>query len=136
MYGKILVPVDLGHMDSAARILTKARALADAGAHMTVLNVQEEIPSYVMSYIPEGTTEKNLQAAETSLQELMAKAGVSADLLIRSGKASTRILDVAEEIGADLIILGSHRPGLQDYLIGSNAARVVRHATCAVLVDR
>jgi len=36
----------------------------------------------------------------------------------------------------DLIIVGSHKPGLQDYLLGSTAARVVRHAMCSVLVGR
>jgi nucleotide-binding universal stress UspA family protein len=46
------------------------------------------------------------------------------------------ILETAKEIGADLIVIASHRPGLQDYFLGSTAARVVRHAECAVLVDR
>jgi nucleotide-binding universal stress UspA family protein len=43
---------------------------------------------------------------------------------------------VAEEKGADLIIIASHRPGLKDYFLGSTAAKVVRHAKCSVLVIR
>ena len=46
------------------------------------------------------------------------------------------ILGVAEEVEADLIIVGSHRPVMKDYLLGTNAARVVRHARCSVLVAR
>jgi nucleotide-binding universal stress UspA family protein len=37
---------------------------------------------------------------------------------------------------ADLIVVGSHRPAMKDYLLGTNAARVVRHAHCSVLVVR
>jgi len=45
-------------------------------------------------------------------------------------------LAVAEEAVADLIVVGSHRPAMKDYLLGTNAARVVRHARCSVLVAR
>jgi nucleotide-binding universal stress UspA family protein len=46
------------------------------------------------------------------------------------------ILGVAEEAEADLVVVGSHRPAMKDYLLGTNAARVVRHARCSVLVAR
>jgi universal stress protein F len=44
------------------------------------------------------------------------------------------MLRVVEE--ADLIALGSHRLDMNDYLLGANAARVVCHVRCSVLVDR
>ena len=46
------------------------------------------------------------------------------------------ILAVAEEAEADLVVVGSHRPAMKDYLLGTNAARVVRHARRSVLVAR
>ena len=46
------------------------------------------------------------------------------------------ILGQAKEAGADLIIVGSHRPAMKDYLLGTNAGRVVRHASCSVLIAR
>ena len=46
------------------------------------------------------------------------------------------ILGAAEEAEADLVVVGSHRPAKKDYLLGPNAARVVRHARCSVLVAR
>jgi nucleotide-binding universal stress UspA family protein len=55
---------------------------------------------------------------------------------VRAGHPGNQILDLAEETNADLIIVASHRPGLQDYFIGSTAGRVVRHANCSVLVTR
>ena len=46
------------------------------------------------------------------------------------------ILDTAKRIGANLIVVQSHRPELTDYLLGPNAAHVVRHADCSVMVVR
>ena len=46
------------------------------------------------------------------------------------------ILEVAEEAKADLVVVGSHRPAVKDYLLGTNAARIVRHARCSVLAAR
>ncbi|MEP4424264.1 MAG: universal stress protein, partial [Nitratireductor sp.] len=51
-------------------------------------------------------------------------------------QAASGILAVAKEKQADVIVIASHKPGLQDYLIGSTAARVVRHAACSVHVMR
>ena len=51
-------------------------------------------------------------------------------------KRLKKILETAEDEGADLIIIASHQPGIQDYFLGSTAARVVRHAQCSVLVTR
>ena len=59
-----------------------------------------------------------------------------ATLELRDGAASAVILEEAERLDADAIVLGSHRPSFGDYLIGSTAARVVRHAQCTVVVER
>lgn len=58
------------------------------------------------------------------------------NIVVMSGKPGVAIAELAEQIGADLIIIGSHRPGVQDYFLGSTASRVVRRAPCAVLVTR
>jgi len=46
------------------------------------------------------------------------------------------VLEEAEACKADLIVMGSHRPAMATYLLGSNAARIVRHAPCSVMVLR
>lgn len=48
----------------------------------------------------------------------------------------TEILRVAADLGRNLMVLRSHPPELKDYRLGPNAARVVRHAHCSVLVVR
>jgi len=54
----------------------------------------------------------------------------------RTGHSYKTILDVADEKQVDLIVIASHQPGLQDYFLGSTAAKVVRHAKCSVLIIR
>ena len=56
--------------------------------------------------------------------------------IVAVGTIYKTTIETAEVIGADLIIMGSHRPELEDYLLGPNAARVVRHSTKSVLVVR
>ena len=57
-------------------------------------------------------------------------------LVTHAASIYAEILGVAEEAEADLVVVGSHRPAMKDYLLGTNAARVVRHARCSVLVAR
>jgi nucleotide-binding universal stress UspA family protein len=67
---------------------------------------------------------------------MVREANVQASVEVGSGQTHRAILAAAEERNVDLIVVASHRPGLQDFLLGSTAARVVRHATCSVLVKR
>jgi nucleotide-binding universal stress UspA family protein len=55
---------------------------------------------------------------------------------VGTGTVHGGILEAAERVAADLIVLSSHRPSVADYLLGANASRVVRHAKCSVLVVR
>ena len=57
-------------------------------------------------------------------------------LVTHAASIYAEILGVAEEAEADLVVVGSHRPAMKDYLLGTNAARVVRHAHSSVLVAR
>lgn len=133
-YRNILVPVDLSHPEVGRTILEIAREIGGPEAKITALYVFAEIPGFVAAEMPENLIKENFERAK---QELMALAReFDAEPLVHSGHAPTEILETAEELGADLIIIGSHRPGFEDYLIGSTAARVVRHAKCSVLVHR
>ncbi len=58
------------------------------------------------------------------------------DLTVVKGHIYDNILKTADRIGADVIVLGAHRPDLEDYLLGPNSARVVRHAKQSVFVVR
>ncbi len=81
---------------------------------------------------PESKIRKELSAR----LEAMAEGGPDITFAVVSGYPGTAIPDFAEKCGADLIVVPSHRPGLQDYFLGSTASRVVQSAQCSVLVLR
>ncbi len=95
-----------------------------------------DIPAYAQSYLPEGQLQQNLEETRETLKALADSIGVKADIVVRYGSPSPVILDEADERDSDLIIIASHHPGIKDYLIGSTASRVVRHADCSVLINR
>ncbi len=139
MYKKILAPIDFAHVEKSKAIFDQARALADAnGSELTLLNVLLEIPPYVAMDIPQGTQEKTMVHAEAMLAKLAEEHGLasSTKIEVREGNPSNEILRFARENDTDLIIVASHQPELADYLLGSVAGKVVRHAHCTVLVLR
>lgn len=133
MYKNILVPIALDHDNASTNSQKVAQRLMVKGGSVTLLHVVESIPAYVAQYLPEGQMKKNRQEASDALGVI---AGKDENVVIVSGHAGTTITEYAEKHGVDLIVIASHRPGLQDYFLGSTAARVVRHAHCAVHVLR
>lgn len=138
MYKTIIVPIDLAHTELAAPMIDAAKGLADADAKIIVVNVVEDIPVHVAAMLPESEDihDKVEVNAKTALEELVKKAGVNAEVEVRTGHPPSAIISLAEDKDADLIIVASHRPDWHDYLLGSTAARVVRHAQRSVLVMR
>jgi len=134
MYKTILVPIDLSHAEVGQKTLQIARQIGGSEARIFLLHVLPELPSLIASQIPKEMLDRTMRKAEAELKDLGADAG--AQTKVSHGHTSTVILEHAEAVGADLIIIASHRPGLQDYFLGSTAERVVRHAQCAVLIHR
>ena len=135
MYNTILMPVDFSHDEQTVESLKKAKNLVGDGG-IILLHVMEEISAYILNQIPQDIDLMKTNHARSSLEELAKQAGVEARIEVRKGTSYHGILEYADDNEIDLIIINSHRPGLQDYLLGSTAAKVVRHAKCAVLVER
>lgn len=134
MYSRILVPMALDHGYGSGAVEIARRLLAEGGS-ITALHVYEAPSGSVGSYLDESAVKEAFARAEATLQARVADmAGVTP--MLAKGHSGRTILDVAARIRADLIIVGSHRPGLRDYFLGSTSARVVRHAPCAVHVLR
>jgi len=141
MYKKILVPIDLEQASSWERALPSAVAMCQAfGAELALMTVVPEFGMAVVgSFFPEGYETTMREGAAQALAK-MAKdelpPGLAAQLEVGHGTIYHEIGRVAEVIGADLIVMASHRPELKDYLLGPNAARVVRHSPLSVMVVR
>ena len=135
MYDHILVPIAADHNPATGAALDVARKLLSAGGRITALTVVEAMPGYILSQLPEGQIERT--KAEVAA-ELAADLGGATDVnpVVTEGHSARSILDYAEEHEVNLIVIASHRPDITDYFLGSTAARVVRHAKCAVHVLR
>jgi nucleotide-binding universal stress UspA family protein len=136
MYKRIVVPIDLSQADQGKTMVELAKKVSDPSAEIFLVNVIEELPSYIVSELPGGIRERSVENAKATLEDIAEDAGINTPVFVRTGRVSTEIIGVADEHDADLIIIASHSPGLQDYLLGSTAARVVRHSKHSVLVMR
>lgn len=137
---RILVPIDLEHGERVDEMLRIAADFATADdAEVELLTVIQAGPVIVSQFLPESYEAMVSTKAEQELAALVAGMGAAADKVtttVRFGGAYQEILAYADKIGADLIVIGSHKPNVADYLLGSTAARVVRHAKCSVYVVR
>lgn len=95
----------------------------------------EHLPAYATEYLPDHYQDG--ARAEIKRQLALLADGVEdATLCVVEGHSGRTILDWVNEHPVDLIVVASHRPGMQDLFLGSTAARIVRHTPCAVHVLR
>ncbi|MEE8144713.1 MAG: universal stress protein [Kiloniellales bacterium] len=141
MFNDILLPIDLGDLETSAKAVsvTVEQCKSD-GARLHVLAV---VPGFGMSiisqYFPADFEEKSLADASGQVQAFIdanIPSDIASQAVVASGTVYEEILRVAKKIPCDLIVMGSHRAELKDYLLGPNSSRVVRHAACSVMVVR
>lgn len=139
-YKKILLAVEL---ESSCDTLPAQKAkniAAESGAELVVVHAVEHMSSYGAAYgIAAGADieEMLLDSAKEAMNKFGSKIGVPENnRIIRVGTAKVVILEEAERIKADLIIIGSHgRHGIR-LLLGSTANAVLHGAKCDVLAIR
>lgn len=135
MYANILVPIMLDTDTNIERSFAAAKALANPDAKLTVIHVNEPVPTYAVGEFPTDILVQARSEMRAALDEAAAKLpGATSALLI--GRAGHEILKYAEDHSVDCIIIASHQPDFSDYFLGSTASRVVRHAKCCVHVLR
>jgi len=132
---EILVPVDFSPCSRKA--LQCAIPLAKQfGATVTVVHVAQECVQNPEMILADSQI---LEAGKTALDDLVREIGgsVNVQAVVRLGLPASEIVEVAQELQSDLIVLSTHgRSGLAHVLLGSTAEKVVRHAPCPVLVVR
>ncbi|WP_347975513.1 universal stress protein [Bosea vestrisii] len=140
MYKSILVPVDLAEAELAAPAIAAAESFATASdGTIRLVFVRSLVPITYMEFVPADFDAGQQSESEAKLAEIAAKVNlpaerVSAKVLV--GSVHGEVLAEADASGADLIVIGSHEPGILAYVIGSNASTIVRRAKCSVLVVR
>lgn len=134
----ILIPIDLSHDGKGKDAIAMAKKMFQDGDEITLLTVLPIIPAYVSAEFPEDFQAQSRDKAKWDLSAIQKENGLpeTTHILVNHGNPYHTILEVAEDKNVDLIVMASHRPGWEDYLLGSVAAKVVRHAKCSVLVQR
>ncbi|HEV2605678.1 MAG TPA: universal stress protein [Microvirga sp.] len=140
MFKTILVPVDLAEPETAQPAIARAATLAEgSGGTIRLVNVRSLLPVTYMEFVPPQFEEGQQEEAEARLAEIAAGVPLPSErvsAVVRMGSVYNEVLEEADKTGADLIVVGSHRPTMATYLLGSNASTIVRHAKCSVLVVR
>ena len=137
----ILCSIDMTHMDEARSLLKEAEKLA--GFYGATLSVATVLPDYnsswVGSFFKDGTLKEAASAANDALHTLVREALPDREQvqhIVKIGVVYEQVLEAIEECGADLVIVGAHKPDIADKLMGPNSARVARLSPVSTLVLR
>jgi nucleotide-binding universal stress UspA family protein len=146
MFEAIVVGTD-GSQTAREAVRQAAELAKTLGARVHLVCAYEPAPSVALRESDDdrpaavewalGPPRETVDATLAQAAEEFTKAGVEVDLYARRGDAADAILDVAEERGADLIIVGNRgTTGAKRFLLGSVPNKISHHAPCAVLIIR
>ena len=139
-FRNILVAVDMHeHADDGPLIAQALATARSTGARVRFVTVADlDLDSAMVDRFDEIKSSYAAVLAErlNAMIEKQDVEGVDYTAHVSTGRAHSAILAVADEVGADLIMLSAHRPSARDFLLGSTAARVARHSETSVLVVR
>ncbi|MEP2030655.1 MAG: universal stress protein [Paracoccaceae bacterium] len=142
MFKSVLLTIDLNREASWKKALPQALELVNASKGM--LHIMSVVPDLgtplVEGFFPADFEEKAVAAASAALDGIV-KENVPTTIKVKQhlafGAIHTKLLEAIEETNCDLVIMASHRPDrVREFLVGSNADRVVRRSPVSVLVVR
>ena len=142
MYKTIIMPVDVFEMELSDKAIRHAEFLAQQDGIIHLLHVLPGSASYTMSRFAADLRrfEEHLQQeAETRLTTMVSHFSIDPSrikLHVRLGSVRDAVNELAEELNADMVVIGSRNPSISTHLLGSNASSVIRHAHIPVLVVR
>jgi nucleotide-binding universal stress UspA family protein len=142
MFNSVLVTVDLNHPASWEKALPQAVELVRASGG--VLHVASVVPdpgnALILGGFPPDFEHNALEKASGLLDDLVAAnvpEGMQVKQHLALGNIHDKVLEMIEETGCDLVVMASHAPDrVREFLVGSNADRVVRRSPVSVLVVR
>ncbi len=132
-FSKILLPMAPEEPDASMHALEVARELLREGGEIHTLTVLEVPPGYLKGYLTDAQITELAEKHREARRE--TPKGMASNKVVK-GHPAQAILEEAEALGADCIVLAAHSPGAQSFLLGSTSARVVRRANCSVMVVR
>ncbi|QFT32971.1 universal stress protein [Roseibium porphyridii] len=138
----ILCAIDVSHQDDMQVLETADKLARLDEAQLDVITV---VPNFgvtlVSSYFDENFQGEMVSKTRQALTDTVGRVlgperNKDVRHLVAAGSIYEEILEAARQAGSDLIVIGAHKPDLKEFLLGPNAARVVRHSNCSVYVVR
>lgn len=141
MYKSILFPVDVHDEISLNAAVPVVKGMKKSfKSKLTVVTVLPDFGAGIVSqYFTKAAEQKIFKETEAKLNAFVKNhldGEKDIKCLVAQGGIYERIIETAKKTKADLIVMTAHRPELKDYLLGPNAAKVVRHSNISVLVVR
>lgn len=142
MYKTIIMPVDVFEMALSDKAVRHAEFLAQQDGIIHLLHVLPGSASFAMSRFTADLRrfEEHLQhEAETRLATMVSHFSIDPSRIkmhVRPGNVRDVVNELAEELHADVVVIGSRNPSITTHLLGSNASSVIRHAHIPVMVVR
>lgn len=142
MYKTIIMPVDVFEMEFSVANSFVAQFLAQDDGVIHLLHVLPGSASLSLHRFAADVRrfEEHLQhEAEERLQTMVSHFTIDPSRIkqhVRFGSVRDEVNELAEELGADVVVIGSRNPSISTHLLGSNASSVIRHANLPVLVVR
>ena len=139
MYKRILFPIDLEHSKEAEKSLKVAVEEARRStAKISVMTVATGFGMpIVASFFDQDTVSKALMEVALQLKKYVSDnipADIETSAVVVEGNPAELILKQAKTDDVDLIVISSHNSQVENLLLGSCAAKVVRHSNCSVMV--
>lgn len=142
MYNTIIMPVDVFEMALSDKAVRHAEFLAQQDGIIHLLHVLPGSASLTMSRFAADLRrfEEHLHhEAETRLKTMVEHFSIDPSRIkmhVLMGNVRDVVNELAEELHADVVVIGSRNPSIATHLLGSNASSVIRHAHIPVLVVR
>lgn len=140
MTRKILMPIDLNAPSSWIKPLAEVQLMLSRGGELHVVSVLPDFGlSMVGAFFKAGFEQTALHQFGEAMRAWVKQnvpGAIDVHPHILHGNIYDEILKAADKLEVDLIIMAAHRPEARDYLLGPNAARVVRHAKQSVYIVR
>ena len=142
MYQTMIMPGDVFEMELSDKAVRHAEFLAQETGIIHLLHVLPASASLSLHRFAADIRrfEEHLQAeAQTRLDTMVSHFSINPERIrihVRLGSVRDVVNEMAEELKADMVVIGSRNPSISTHLLGSNASSVVRHAHIPVLVVR
>ena len=144
MFNHILCPTDLKERSDIA-VIKAVQIAHQFGSKITLLNIHEDFMDKeereMLRVSVDKMKEKYKRIAIDSKEEMKAVIhklhadDIEVDYLLHSGKPEKVIVEIAEQLGTDLIVIGTDgRDNVKDFIVGTITEHVINAAPCPVLV--